>query len=127
MIYLEIFNEYINKEQVEEYKNKEQVEEYTNKEQFEEYTNKKQFEEHLENLSYNFNESNNITMNSSSIMETHPQAIYTSRVLDLPLYLPEPMNCPNQQEFVSSRIIMPIAQTGKILYIFKYSYCFKFK
>ncbi|PKC15192.1 kinase-like protein [Rhizophagus irregularis] len=52
------------------------------------------------NMLLNFNET--ITMQS---YETHPQAIYTSRLLisqNLNSNLPEPINCPNQQEFVSS-------------------------
>ncbi|RIA87460.1 kinase-like domain-containing protein [Glomus cerebriforme] len=60
----------------------------------------------LEELSYNFNESTNVTTKSSLTMETHPQAIYTSRILNLPAHLPEPINCPNQEEFISSRIIV---------------------
>src|SRR4051794_38068511 len=53
-------------------------------------------DETLEELSYNVDELTNI------IHQTHPQAIYTSRSLNFP-DLPEPINCPNQQEFVSSR------------------------
>ncbi|RGB42893.1 kinase-like domain-containing protein [Rhizophagus diaphanus] len=55
-------------------------------------------------LSYNLNESNEL--------QSHPQAIYTSRLLNLK-NLPEPINCPNQQEFISSRHIMKI-QTGEV-------------
>ena len=66
---------------------------------------KKQIEE-LEELSYDFNESTN-----SQLYETHPQTIYTSRLLHFP-NLPEPINCPNQQEFVSSKSL--IIQTGKL-------------
>ena len=50
-------------------------------------------------------------------LKTHPQAIYTSRPFNFQ-NLPEPINCPNQQEFVSSRNILQI-QTGEFLfYIF---------
>ncbi|GBB93945.1 hypothetical protein RclHR1_02260010 [Rhizophagus clarus] len=60
---------------------------------FNNYINTKQVEEELRNSSYNF----------KVMMEIHPQAIYTSRNVDLPSHLPEPINCPNQQEFVSSK------------------------
>ncbi|RIA80568.1 hypothetical protein C1645_838464, partial [Glomus cerebriforme] len=36
------------------------------------------------------------------LYETHTQAIYTSRLLNLS-NLPEPVNCPNQEGFISSR------------------------
>ncbi|GBC37673.2 kinase-like domain-containing protein [Rhizophagus irregularis DAOM 181602=DAOM 197198] len=39
--------------------------------------------------------------------DTHPQAIYTSRLLNFK-NLPEPVNCLNQEEFISSRYIMQI-------------------
>ncbi|UZO12655.1 uncharacterized protein OCT59_004180 [Rhizophagus irregularis] len=55
-------------------------------------------------LSYNLNESNEL--------QSHPQAIYKSRLLNFQ-NLPEPINCPNHQEFVSSRHIMKI-QTGQV-------------
>ena len=51
----------------------------------------------LEELSYDFTGSTN-----TKLFETHPQAIYTSRLLNFS-NLPEPVNCPNQEEFVSSR------------------------
>jgi serine/threonine protein kinase len=79
---------------------------------FNNYTNKKQAEEELKNSSHKFNESINMAINSSITMETHSQAIYKSRNLDLPLNLPEPTNYSNQQEFVSSRMPQS-AQTGK--------------
>ncbi|GBB93940.1 hypothetical protein RclHR1_02260005 [Rhizophagus clarus] len=44
--------------------------------------------------------------------EIHPQAIYTSRLLSFQ-NLPEPINCPNQQEFISSRYIKKI-QAGQV-------------
>ena len=53
--------------------------------------------ENLEELTYDFTESTN-----TKLFETHPQAIYTSRLLNFS-NLPEPVNCPNQEEFVSSR------------------------
>ena len=72
----------------------------------------------LPRLSYNFDESSsNITMesethestnitSSSSLLEmqirSHPQAIYTSRLLKFQ-NLSKPINCPDQQKFVSSR------------------------
>ncbi|EXX59465.1 Kic1p [Rhizophagus irregularis DAOM 197198w] len=43
-------------------------------------------------------------------VDTHPQAIYTSRLLNFK-NLPEPVNCLNQEGFISSRYIMQI-QTG---------------
>jgi serine/threonine protein kinase len=59
--------------------------------------NKKYEPEKLEELSYEFTESTD-----TKLFETHPQAIYTSRLLNFS-NLPEPVNCPNQEEFVSSR------------------------
>ncbi|PKB91666.1 hypothetical protein RhiirA5_448104, partial [Rhizophagus irregularis] len=55
-------------------------------------------------LSYNFNESTNITNLLLKIQKDakHPKAIYTSRLLNFQ-NLPESINCRNQQEFVSSR------------------------
>ena len=55
----------------------------------------------LKKLSYNFNESTN-SSSTTQLYETHSQAIYTSRLLNFQ-NLPEPTNCPNQQEFVSLR------------------------
>src|SRR5581483_11444915 len=52
--------------------------------------------ENLEELSYEFTKTTD-----TKLFETHPQAIYTSRLLNFS-DLPEPVNCPNQ-EFVSSR------------------------
>ncbi|GES90749.1 kinase-like domain-containing protein [Rhizophagus clarus] len=54
-------------------------------------------------LSYNLNESNEIQL--------HPLASYTSRLLNFQ-NLPEPINCPNQQEFTSSRYMK--IQTGQV-------------
>ncbi|CAB4397078.1 unnamed protein product [Rhizophagus irregularis] len=71
------------------------------------YTNQKQAEEQ-KNPSYNFDETIDNTLNSSITIETHSQPIYTSKILELPPYLPEPTNCPNQQEFVSSRIAQTV-------------------
>ena len=53
--------------------------------------------EKLEELTYEFTETTD-----TKLFETHPQAIYTSRLLNFS-NLPEPVNCPNQEEFVSSR------------------------
>ena len=53
--------------------------------------------ENLEELTYEFTDSTD-----TKLFETHPQAIYTSRLLNFS-DLPEPVNCPNQEEFVSSR------------------------
>src|SRR5436309_15042367 len=53
--------------------------------------------EKLEELKYEFTETTD-----TKLFETHPQAIYTSRLLNFS-NLPEPVNCPNQEEFVSSR------------------------
>jgi serine/threonine protein kinase len=69
----------------------------------------------LKRLSYNFNESTNIANLKVQLDETHPQAIYTSRLLNLQ-NLPEPINCPNQQEFISSRYIKKI-RTGEVFFI----------
>jgi serine/threonine protein kinase len=68
-------------------------------------------------LSYNFNEPTNITdlLLKIQLDEIHPQAIYTSRLLNLQ-NLPEPINCPNQQEFISSRYIKKI-RTGEVFFI----------
>ena len=49
-------------------------------------------------------------------LETHPQTVYTSRLLNL-FNLPEPINCLNQQEFVSSRPIT-IEVKGKFLFLY---------
>ena len=53
--------------------------------------------EKLEELTYEFTETTD-----TKLFETHPQAIYTSRLLNFS-NLPEPVNYPNQKEFVSSR------------------------
>ncbi|CAB4485748.1 unnamed protein product [Rhizophagus irregularis] len=47
-----------------------------------------------------------------SLDEKHPKAIYTSRLLNFQ-NLPEPINCRNQQEFVSSRYTKRI-RTGQV-------------
>ncbi|RIA80383.1 kinase-like domain-containing protein, partial [Glomus cerebriforme] len=61
-------------------------------------------------LSNSIEESTTITSSLLKMrLETHPHAIYTSRLLQLP-NLPEPINCPNQQDFVSSRPIMQVVQ-----------------
>ncbi|RIA84271.1 kinase-like domain-containing protein [Glomus cerebriforme] len=52
-------------------------------------------------LTYNFNPITKSTT-KTQIYETHTQAIYTSRLLNLS-NLPEPVNCSNQKEFISSR------------------------
>ncbi|GBB90465.1 hypothetical protein RclHR1_17430001 [Rhizophagus clarus] len=44
--------------------------------------------------------------------KVHPKAIYTSRLLNFQ-NLPEPINCPNQQEFITSRYIKKI-RTGQV-------------
>jgi hypothetical protein len=62
----------------------------------------------LEELSYNFDESTNI-------IYEHPHAIYASRLLNFP-NLPEPTNCPDQQEFVSSSRIIQV-QTGEFYHL----------
>jgi serine/threonine protein kinase len=74
-------------------------------------------------LLYNFNESTNNSnlLLSIQLSDIHPQAIYTSRLLNF-LNLPEPINCPNQQNFISSRYIKKI-QTGEIFIIY-FSYLF---
>ncbi|CAB4406243.1 unnamed protein product [Rhizophagus irregularis] len=64
--------------------------------------------EEQKNPSSNFDETINITLNLSNTIKTHSQPIYTSKILELPSYLPEPTNCPNQQEFVSSRIAQTV-------------------
>ncbi|GBB90467.1 hypothetical protein RclHR1_17430003 [Rhizophagus clarus] len=64
----------------------------------------------LKRLSYNFNESTNVTNLLSS--EVHPKATYTSRLFNFQK-LPEPINCPDQQEFISSRYIEKI-QSGQV-------------
>ncbi|UZO12682.1 uncharacterized protein OCT59_004206 [Rhizophagus irregularis] len=74
--------------------------------------NESQVNETRPRLSYNLNESTNITDLFTKI-QTHPQAIYTSRLLNFHKNLPEPINCPNQQEFISSRYIKKI-QTGQV-------------
>jgi serine/threonine protein kinase len=68
-------------------------------------------------LSYNPNESTNITdlFLKVQLEEIHPQAIYTSRLLNLQ-NLPEPINCPNQQECIFSRYIKKI-RTGEVFFI----------
>jgi hypothetical protein len=80
------------------------------------YTNQIQVEEQ-KNSTYNFYESINTAINSSITTETHSQANYTNRNLDLPPHLPEPTNCLNQQEFISSRIIIQDVQTSKFIFI----------
>ena len=59
----------------------------------------------LRKLTYNCNESNEL--------QSHPQAIYTSRLHNFQK-LPEPINCSDQKGFVSSRSII-IQQKGKII------------
>ena len=49
------------------------------------------------------------SLSNPQLSNTHPQAIYTSRPLKLE-YLPEPVNCSNHENFISSRIV----QTGKL-------------
>src|SRR5581483_5483386 len=49
--------------------------------------------EGLEELSYEFTK-----ITDTKLFEAHPQAIYTSRLLNFS-NLPEPVNCPNQEEF----------------------------
>ncbi|RIA84268.1 kinase-like domain-containing protein [Glomus cerebriforme] len=60
----------------------------------------KQIEE-LKELTYNFTPITKSTT-KTQLYETHTQAIYTSRLLNLS-NLPEPVNCSNQKEFISSR------------------------
>ena len=61
-------------------------------------------------LSYNLNESNEL--------QSHPLATYMSRSLNFQ-NLPEPINCTNQQEFISSRYTKRI-RTGKFIIIYIY-------
>ena len=61
--------------------------------------------EKLEELTYEFTETTD-----TKLFKTHPQAIYKSRLLNFS-NLPEPVNCPNQEEFVFSR-------NGKFIYLF---------
>ena len=63
----------------------------------------------LEELTYEFTETTD-----TKLFETHPQAIYTSRLLNFS-NLPEPVNCLNQEEFVSSR-------NGKFITLFTLYY-----
>jgi hypothetical protein len=72
----------------------------------------------LKELSYNSINKIATTTNSLSktqLFKTHPEAIYTSRLLDLP-DLPEPVNFQNQEEFVSSRNIVQIQSGEFIIY-----------
>jgi serine/threonine protein kinase len=70
-------------------------------------------------LSNNLNEYKNVLVNfnetaTMQFYDTHSQAIYKSRLLisqNLSSNLPEPINCPNQQEFIPS---------GKIIFIIFY-------
>ncbi|CAB4485002.1 uncharacterized protein OCT59_004197 [Rhizophagus irregularis] len=55
-------------------------------------------------LSYNLNESNEL--------QSHPLATYMSRPLNFQ-NLPEPINCTDQQEFISSRYTKRI-RTGQV-------------
>ncbi|POG74994.1 kinase-like domain-containing protein [Rhizophagus irregularis DAOM 181602=DAOM 197198] len=66
----------------------------------------------LKRLSYNFNESTNNLLLKIQIDEKHPKAIYTGRLLNFQ-NLPEPINCTNQQEFISSRYTRRI-RTGQV-------------
>ncbi|RIA97009.1 hypothetical protein C1645_814673 [Glomus cerebriforme] len=70
----------------------------------------KQFEE-LPELKYNFTPITKSTTKTqkTQLYETHTQAIYKSRLLTLS-NLPEPVNCSNQEGFISSR-----NTTGKYL------------
>jgi hypothetical protein len=72
----------------------------------------------LKKLIYNFNESTNITdlLLNIQLSDIHPQAIYTSRLLNFQ-NLPEPINCPNHQYFISSRYNIKKIQTGKFFII----------
>ncbi|RIA99336.1 hypothetical protein C1645_811575, partial [Glomus cerebriforme] len=54
----------------------------------------------LPELIYDFTPNTKST--KTKFYETHTQAIYTSRLLNLS-NLPEPLNCPNQEGFISSR------------------------
>ena len=65
--------------------------------------------EKLEELSHEFAQLSTITESTTKTRSfetrsfgTHAQAFYTSRLLNF-TNLPEPVNCPNQQEFISSR------------------------
>ncbi|RGB41440.1 kinase-like domain-containing protein, partial [Rhizophagus diaphanus] len=71
----------------------------------------------LKRLSYNFNESTNITNLLLKIQkdEKHPKAIYISQLHNFQ-NLPEPINCRNQQEFISSRYNK--IRTGKFFIIY---------
>ncbi|RIA99354.1 hypothetical protein C1645_811599, partial [Glomus cerebriforme] len=63
----------------------------------------KQFKK-LPELTYNFTPITKSTTKTTKtkLYETNTQAIYTSRLLNLS-NLPEPVNCPNQEGFISSR------------------------
>uniref|UniRef100_U9UWS5 Uncharacterized protein n=1 Tax=Rhizophagus irregularis (strain DAOM 181602 / DAOM 197198 / MUCL 43194) TaxID=747089 RepID=U9UWS5_RHIID len=56
-------------------------------------------------LSYNLNESNEL--------QSHPLATYMSRPLNFQ-NLPEPINCTDQQEFISSRYTKRIRTVDKV-------------
>ncbi|RIA99335.1 kinase-like domain-containing protein [Glomus cerebriforme] len=60
--------------------------------------------EELSELTYNFTPITKSTTKTTKtqLYETHTQAIYTSRLLNLS-NLPEPVNCLNQEGFISSR------------------------
>ncbi|CAB4406230.1 unnamed protein product [Rhizophagus irregularis] len=76
--------------------------------------NESQVNETRPRLSYKLNESTNISnlLLKIQIDEKHPKAIYTSRLLNFQ-NLPEPINCTNQQEFISSRYTKRI-RTGQV-------------
>ncbi|RIA80666.1 hypothetical protein C1645_838295 [Glomus cerebriforme] len=57
-------------------------------------------------LTYNFKPIITSTT-KTQLYETHTQAIYTSRLLNLS-NLPKPVNCLNQEGFISSRIIAEV-------------------
>ncbi|RIA84265.1 kinase-like domain-containing protein, partial [Glomus cerebriforme] len=72
----------------------------------------KQVEE-LKELTYNFTPITKSTT-KTQLYETHTQAIYTSRLLNFS-NLPEPVNCSNQKEFISSRNTAANAYTSECL------------
>ncbi|RIA79220.1 hypothetical protein C1645_882770, partial [Glomus cerebriforme] len=63
-------------------------------------TNENKFRE-LKELTYDFTPITK-SITKTQIYETHTRAIYTSRLFNLS-NLPEPVNCPNQKGFISSR------------------------
>ncbi|RIA96997.1 kinase-like domain-containing protein [Glomus cerebriforme] len=74
----------------------------------------KQFEE-LSELKYNFTPITKSTT-KTQLYETHTQAIYKSRLLTLS-NLPEPVNCSNQEGFISSRNTIDVNDKNKSFFL----------